>query len=143
MIACFDAKYAYWFWRPAQAIPAAAADGNDATVADSAWQPMAATPGFPEYPSAHSCHSAALTEALSAFFGTDRIHLMIDSRVTGATRSYARFRDVVREVESARVLAGFHFRHSDEDGSRLGRQVARYVIARGFAQEPAGMSGAR
>ena len=27
MIACFDAKYHFWFWRPYQAIPQAASDG--------------------------------------------------------------------------------------------------------------------
>src|SRR4030095_5725443 len=39
MIACFDAKYRYWFWRPFQAIPHAAEDGNEATTADATWQP--------------------------------------------------------------------------------------------------------
>ena len=34
MIACFDAKYHYWFWRPYQAIPNAGLDGNPATVAE-------------------------------------------------------------------------------------------------------------
>src|SRR5207344_3654774 len=28
MIACFDAKYHYWGWRPFQAIPQADSDGN-------------------------------------------------------------------------------------------------------------------
>ncbi len=35
MIACFDAKYSYWFWRPFQAIPQADTDGNAATDADA------------------------------------------------------------------------------------------------------------
>jgi hypothetical protein len=34
MIACFDAKYHYWFWRPYQAIPGADADNNPDTTAD-------------------------------------------------------------------------------------------------------------
>ena len=34
MIACFDAKYHYWFWRPYQAIQLADTDGNPDTVAD-------------------------------------------------------------------------------------------------------------
>ena len=73
MIACFDAKYHYWFWRPYQAIPLADTDGNPATVADPTWKPFGATPNFPEYPSAHACHSSALVEALDAFFGTDKV----------------------------------------------------------------------
>ena len=57
MIWCFDAKYSYWFWSPYQAIPHADTDGNISTSADTAWQPLRATPNFPEYPSAHACHS--------------------------------------------------------------------------------------
>jgi hypothetical protein len=126
MIACFDAKYHYWFWRPYQAIPQADADGNAATVADAGWQPLRPTPNFPEYPSAHACHSSAVVTALGTFFGTDRIALALDSRVTGTTRQYARFRDVVKDVDLARILVGFHFRNSDVQGARLGRDVGRY-----------------
>ena len=82
MIACFDAKYHYWFWRPYQAIPQADTDGNPATVADPTWRPLGATPNFPEYPSAHACHSTAVVEALDAFFGTDKVPFTLDSRVT-------------------------------------------------------------
>ena len=63
MIACFDAKYHYWFWRPYLAIPGADGDGNPATVADPTWKPLGATPNFPEYPSAHACHSTAVVAA--------------------------------------------------------------------------------
>lgn len=47
MIACFDAKYTYWFWRPFQAIPLADTDPNGATAADPSWQPLRVTPSFP------------------------------------------------------------------------------------------------
>jgi hypothetical protein len=127
MIACFDAKYHYWFWRPYQAIPQAATDGNPATEPDSTWRPLRPTPNFPEYPSAHACHSTAVTEALAAFFGTDNVPFSLDSRVTGTSRGYQRFHDVVKDVNEARVLAGFHFRNSDQQGSNLGRKVGDYV----------------
>lgn len=136
MIACFEAKYTYWFWRPYQAIPRADTDGNTATEPDAAWLPLRATPNFPEYPSAHACHSAAIAETLSAFFGTDQVSLTLDSRVTGTTREYARFHDVVRDVDWARVLVGFHFRNSDQEGASLGRAVARYVVAHRFQPVP-------
>lgn len=132
MIACFDAKYTYWFWRPYQAIPQADQDGNDATVGDSAWKPLRPTPNFPEYPSAHACHTTATVEALDAFFGTDRIPLRLDSRITGTTRDYTRLHEAIIDVDWARVLAGFHFRNSDQEGSNLGRRVARYVVANRF-----------
>jgi hypothetical protein len=127
MIACFDAKYHYWFWRPFQAIPQADGDGNPATAADQAWLPLGATPNFPEYPSAHACHSTAVVAALDAFFGRDKIPFSLDSRVTGTTAEYGRFREVVEDVDAARVLIGFHFFSSDVEGSRLGRKVGRFV----------------
>jgi hypothetical protein len=131
MIACFDAKYHYWNWRPYQAIPRADSDGNPQTVADPTWQPLGATPNFPEYPSAHACHSTALVEALDAFFGTDDVSFTLDSRAPGVTvrtRTYDRLHDVVKDVDWARVLVGFHFRNSDLQGSSLGRKVGRYVV---------------
>ena len=132
MIACFDAKYHYWFWRPYQAIPQADTDGNPATMADPSWRPLRTTPNFPEYPSAHACHSTAVVEALDAFFGTDRVPFSLDSRVTGTTREYDRLQDVVKDVDWARVLSGFHFRNSDLQGSNLGRTVGRYIVEHFF-----------
>ncbi|HET7466235.1 MAG TPA: vanadium-dependent haloperoxidase [Candidatus Dormibacteraeota bacterium] len=118
MIACFDAKYHYWFWRPFQAIQ----------VNDPSWRPLGTTPNFPEYPSAHACDSTAVVEALDAFFGTDNVPFTLDSRVTHTTRDYQRLHDIVKDVDWARVLVGFHFRNSDLQGSALGRAVARYVV---------------
>jgi hypothetical protein len=132
MIACFDAKFHYWFWRPNQAIAHADTDGNPATVADPGWAPLGATPNFPEYPSAHACHSTAVVRALDGFFGTDLVPLTLDSRITHTTRDYARLDDVVKDVDWARVLVGFHFRNSDLQGSALGRQVGKYVVGHFF-----------
>jgi hypothetical protein len=132
MIACFDAKYFYWFWRPYQAIPRGGEDDNPATDPDSTWRPLRPTPNFPEYPSAHACHSAAMATSLEGFFGTDRVPFSIDSRITGTVRTYPRFHEVIKDVDRARVLAGFHFRNSDQEGATLGRTVATYVISRRF-----------
>jgi len=121
LIACYDAKYTYWFWRPFQAIAA-----EDPTAL--AWQPLRTTPNHPEYPSGHSCHTGAMVEAVRGYFGTDAVSLSLDSRITGATRSYDRLQDVTLEVERARVLAGLHFRASDEVGTKLGQNVGRYVV---------------
>jgi hypothetical protein len=141
MIACFDAKYHYWFWRPYQAIAQADDDGNPQTVADPTWQPLGATPNFPEYPSAHACHSTAIVEALDAFFGTDNVPFTLTSRAPGLpdaarARTYHRLHDIVKDVDWARVLVGFHFRNSDLQGSALGRKVGRYVADHYF--QPAG-----
>jgi len=127
MIAGFEAKYHYWFWRPYQAIPLAATDGNAATTPDPTWQPLRSTPNHPEYPAAHAFHSSAVAEALRAFFGTDKVTFTLDSRVTGTIRQYGGFHDAVKDVELARVLAGFHFRNSTREGSNLGRDVGRCI----------------
>jgi hypothetical protein len=132
MIACFDAKYRYWFWRPYQAVPRADTDGNPSTEADPAWKPLGPTPNFPEYPSAHACHSGALTQALRRFFGTDKVQVSLDSRITGTTREYERLSDVVKDVNRARVLVGFHFFNSDQEGAALGRRIGRYVARHFF-----------
>jgi hypothetical protein len=128
MIACFDTKYHYWFWRPYQAIPLADTDGNPKTVPDPSWTPLGTTPNFPEYPSAHACHSTAVVTALDGFFGTDKIPFTLDCRVTHTTRVNKRLRNIVKEVDLARILVGFHFRNSDLQGSRLGGEVGRHVV---------------
>jgi hypothetical protein len=133
MIGCFDAKYHYLSWRPLHAIQGADADGNSHTAPDLTWQPLLPTPNHPEYPSAHACHTTAIAGALESFFGPGRLRFSLDSLVTGETRSYRRFREVIDEVNNARVWAGFHFRYAQEDGARLGWRVARFV-ARNFFQ---------
>jgi hypothetical protein len=70
--------------------------------------------------------------ALDAFFGTDKVTLSLDSRAPGLpqaarTRTYGRLHDVVKDVDAARVLVGFHFRNSDQQGTALGREVGRYI----------------
>ena len=132
MIGCFDAKYHYLSWRPLHAIQRAGTDDNSLTVDDPTWQPLKPTPNHPEYPSAHACHTTAIAEALESFFGPGRTSFSLDSLVTGETRYYDRFKDAVEEVNNARVWAGFHFRYADEDGSKLGRKVARFVVTRFF-----------
>jgi hypothetical protein len=132
MIGCFDAKYYYLSWRPVHAIQRADTDGNPRTVADPAWQPLLPTPNHPEYPSAHACHTTAIAEALESFFGPGGVRFSLDSLATGETRYYTRFREVVTEVNNARVWAGFHFRYAQEDGARLGRKVARFVVRNFF-----------
>jgi hypothetical protein len=132
MIGCFDAKYHFLSWRPLHAILRADTDGNPHTKPDPTWQTLLPTPNHPEYPSAHACHTTAIAEALESFFGPGRRRFSVDSLVTGETRYYKRFSEVVAEVNDARVWAGFHFRYSQEDGSRIGRKVARFVVRNFF-----------
>jgi hypothetical protein len=131
-IACWDAKYAYGYWRPVTAIPAGDSDGNPRTGADPLWEPLAPTPNHPEYPSAHTCGTAGLGATAAALIGRDRIELDVASTVTGTTRHFERVGDLQRDIENARVYIGYHWRTSDEVGTRLGERVARWALERYF-----------
>jgi hypothetical protein len=132
LIACWDAKYTYGFWRPVTAIRLADTDGNDQTVADPAWEPLLPTPNHPEYTSAHNCVTAALGATAANLVGSDRIDLDIISTVTGTTKHYSTLRDLERDIVNARVWVGYHWRTSDEAGYRLGDRVARWALQRNF-----------
>ena len=135
IIACFDAKYAYEFWRPITAIRAGQSDGNDATVADPTWMPLlASTPNHPDYPSAHSCITPAGGEALAEFLGTRRIDLTIPSLTGLGARHFDTVRELTREVGAARIWGGIHFRKAVEDGIRIARQTAAEVLDTHFAR---------
>jgi hypothetical protein len=136
MIACFDAKYHYVFWRPVHAIPRSLTDGNDNTQPSRNWAPLLSTPNHPEYPAAHSCHSSAVATAVRAFFGAD-VPITVESdhaKELGypSVRDYAGTAPAVAEVIDARILAGVHFRFSGDDGTSLGTAVANYVAASTF-----------
>ncbi len=140
LLACFDGKYHYLSWRPVYAIRRADTDGNPATEADPTWTPLLNV-NHPEYPGAHGCGTKAVTVALAAFFGTDRVAFSAESTVTGTTRQYERFRDAAKQVYDARTWAGLHFRNSTMEGAWIGRKVARYVGANFF--QPVGTHVAR
>jgi hypothetical protein len=135
LIACFDAKNIYAFWRPVTAIPAGETDGNERTTADPAWQALRPTPNHPEYPSAHNCLTGAMGEALSETSGSHLIDLDVSSTVTGTTRHYRHLDDLERDIVDARVYVGFHWRTSDEVGFRLGSEVARWAAHHYFGKD--------
>jgi hypothetical protein len=138
LIACFDAKYNYLFWRPQFAIPQGDSDSNPATIGDPSWMPLLATPNHPEYPAAHGCLTAAEAEVFAKFFDTKWIEVDLTSTVpnlTHATRHYARTDDMVQEMVNARVWGGVHYRQSAEAGVDLGQQVARWALKRFFRPE--------
>lgn len=128
IIACWDAKYHYEFWRPVTAIRLADTDGNPDTDEDPEWRPLIVTPAFPEYTSAHSSASCAAATVLAAYFGADTPFNLESQPVPGWSRYYPNFSAALDEVIEARVFAGIHFRTACEDGQIVGSNVARYVL---------------
>jgi hypothetical protein len=133
LIACFDAKYHYAFWRPITAIHAGDTDGNPDTVADPSWLPLLpATPNHPEYPSAHSCATTGIGLTIARFLGTRDIELTVPSLTGLGDRHFDNVSDLEYEVTNARVWGGIHYRTAIEDGSQIGTKVAHQVLAHHF-----------
>jgi len=131
LIAVFDAKYHYGFWRPVTAIRNADADHNPATEADPGWVPMIDTPMHPEYPSAHSILAATVGTVIAADAGTATLPLETRSpSAQGVTRRWAGIDEFVREVSEARVLEGVHYRFSTVTGEAMGRQIGALAARR-------------
>jgi hypothetical protein len=126
-IGCWDAKYHFSNWRPVTAIPNGDIDGNPETEADSAWLPLAPTPPHPEFPAAHGCATGAIAETLENFFGTPNVKFSVNSAVTHTTHTYNNVRQLEAEAYWARIYAGFHFRHSLDEGFKLGHLVAKQL----------------
>ena len=120
MIAVFDAKYAYEFWRPVTAIRNAAPP-----LQDPDWEPLIETPVHPEYPCAHCIVSAAVGAVLEAELGKGQSPTLRTTSPTagGAERTWATPAEFVNEVSEARICAGVHYRNSTEVGRAMGRRI--------------------
>ncbi len=132
-INCWNDKYHWDFWRPWNAIPRAAEDGNPATKPQASWKPLISAP-YPEHPSGHLCLDGASTGVLRAFFG-NRIENGYEIKSASTllqptdklTRRFSSFSRAVAEVVEARIWAGLHYRTADLQGKALGRKVADYA----------------
>lgn len=127
VIACWDSKYRYSFWRPITAIR----EGLTPADADPTWEPWldffkAGTPAFPEYPSAHASISGSAAVILASFFG-DNTSFTVTSESRPGTRAFSSFSSAVSEIADARVFGGIHFRTSCVLGNVLGSNVANFI----------------
>jgi hypothetical protein len=129
LIAVFDAKYRYNFWRPVTAIRNGH-DGNDATTREAGWTPFIDTPMHPEYPCAHCIVSSSLGAVLAAEIGTGPAPKLSSASSTagGAVRTWATVDDFTREVAVARIYDGVHYRNSTEVGAAMGRKVGELAV---------------
>jgi hypothetical protein len=134
VIAFYDAKYTYNFWRPVTAIREAATDGNPKTLADPNWLPeVGNTTPDPSYPGAHAVISASGLTVLSSFFRRNDFDFTVTSEVLpGVGRSFTSFSAAAEEATLSRIFAGVHFRSDLTTGQRLGREVADFVVDKFF-----------
>ena len=130
VIAFYDAKYTYNFWRPVTAIREAATDGNPETLPDPNWLPeVGNTTPDPSYPGAHAVISASGASVLISFFGRNQFDFKVTSEVLpGVNRSFTSFAPAAEEATLSRIFAGVHFRSDLTTGQRLGREVADFVL---------------
>lgn len=101
-VACWDAKFTYWYIRPPQL--------------DTELKSLFAAPNHPSYPAAHGCFSTAASTVLAGLFARDRERLLA----------------LGKEAAEARVWAGIHYRFDIEAGQEIGRKVGEKVLARAF-----------
>jgi membrane-associated phospholipid phosphatase len=98
-IACWDAKFFYYFIRPTQADPAI-------TVA----VPL---PNHPSYPSGHACITGAIMSVLMDAFPSERDRLEEIIEIAGLSRMYG----------------GIHYRFDIDAGGAIGRQASVLALA--------------
>jgi len=100
LIACFDAKYAYWAIRPNQLDPSIT--------------PLFPNPNHPSYPSAHASLSEAHAAMLSYLFPRDTEF----------------FKSLAKEAADSRVWSGIHYRSDLVAGLTQADAVAGLIIER-------------
>lgn len=120
-VACWNAKYEFDLLRPVTYIR---------RLIDPAWEPLLATPPFPEYPSGHSTQSAAAAEVLTGFFGENYAFEDATHSADGLEpRSFESFHAAAAEAGISRLYGGIHFRAAIDRGLDQGRCVGAHVTA--------------
>ena len=139
MLACFESKYAYRFWRPWQAIQRADQDGNRHTLPDPAWTP-AVRANHPEYPAGHGCYAGSATQVLELLFGDIAVTLTsTGAQVAGwpvvSSAHYDSLDEINDDTANARVWGGLHWRTTMERSSTWSAKIARNAVCGRFGLE--------
>ena len=130
VIAAWDAKKYWNFWRPITAIQQGDTDGNPQTAGDPNWRPFLDTPPYPDYTSGANNLTAAVMRTLELYFGDKLTFSVISTAVAvNNTRTYDRFSDVMEDVVNVRIYQGIHFRSADEVARRTGIRAADWAFA--------------
>ena len=128
-VACFESKYFYDYWRPVTAIRLGDSDGNSKTDVDAGWTNFVPTPPFPSYPSGHASLGGAAKRVLERMFGPDGHRITLASaQIPDVVLHYTSWKQIIDDVNDARVYGGVHYRFDQEEGNRQGKRVATYVL---------------
>jgi hypothetical protein len=127
IIAAWDSKYFFEFWRPITAIRLADTDGNDDTTGQADWRPLITTPNYPEYYSGHQSVSGTSQAILTAFFGPQPLEGFSEG-LPGVVRSWPTFAAAADEALLARIFSGIHFRTAMLDTRVNAELIAAYVL---------------
>jgi hypothetical protein len=135
LIATWNEKYHWMFWRPVTAIHEAESDGNDATEADPDWVPYidgleATTPPYPDHPSGWNTFTGAIIGAMQEYFGKDEVAYTVTSPNADEPKSFTSFSEGLQDGIELRVLQGIHFRKGDEAGVEVGQKAAAAAAER-------------
>jgi membrane-associated phospholipid phosphatase len=128
MIAGFDAKYHYGFWRPFHAIRLADTDSNPATEPDPLWTSLIPAPNHPEYISTHSTVTGATMRVLALLLGDETPFTVSSPALPGVTATYQSFSAAAVEVGLSRIWGGIHFRTACEVGRGVGESIADQAV---------------
>ena len=136
IIAAWDSKLTYVFWRPITAIRSGESDGNPATVGDETWNSLITAPPYPDYTSGANALVSGAARSLQLFFGTNEMTVNITTTNTGPTavdtRTFQKFTDLRDEVVEARIYEGIHFRFADEIARKQGERIAQWAHGHHF-----------
>jgi hypothetical protein len=137
LIAVFDAKYTYNYWRPITAARHEHVAGKTKVAADLGWTPFISTPMHPEYPCAHCVASGAVGAVLAAELGNTPTPVLSSSSPTagGAVREWKSIPAFMQEVSMARIYDGVHYRNSTVVGTDMGMKVGA-LAAQKIARPP-------
>jgi hypothetical protein len=121
------AKYVYGYWRPITAINLGDTDGNPDTVADPTWEPLIATPPYPDYSSGYNAMTATATGGIQKLFGK-RASFTLASSAVPDVRHYDSGDALRADVLLARITLGIHFRTADEVSRQLGLRLVDWTL---------------
>jgi hypothetical protein len=136
LIATWNEKYHWMFWRPVTAIHEADTDGNDATEADTDWVPYIDvltppfTPPYPDHPSGWNAYASSIISSMQEYFGKDDMAYKVGKPNTEETKSFDSFSEGLKDGVELRILQGIHFRRGDESTLEIGQQAAKAAAER-------------